>query len=94
MNNASPITTEATYIVSLLNFAQNQQEALNDARIIAHISKGEGLTPEEATVRSLAEKVAQLTKNVQNRLKSSSPAVLAKVAAISAFQVVTVVRPA
>jgi hypothetical protein len=88
MNNASPITTEATYIVSLLKFAQNKQEFLNDARIIAHISKGEGLTPEEAKVRSLAEEVAQLTKNVQNRLNSSSPAVLAKVAAISAFHVV------
>jgi hypothetical protein len=88
MNNASPITTEAIYIVSLLNFAQNQQKVLNDARIIAHISKGEGLFPEEEKVLSLAEEVAKLTKNVQHRLNSSSPAVLAKVAAISAFHVV------
>jgi len=88
MNNTSPITTEATSIVCELYFIRRQQEILNEARIVAHISKGEGLTPEEKKVISLAQKVAELTKNAQHRLNSASEAVKQRVGALSAFQVV------
>lgn len=88
MNNTSPATVQAQEIVKLLNHVEKAKKYLNEAREVAHISKQEGLTSEEAQLISAAAKVAENAIKVQQMLQSASPAVRKKVAALSALQVV------